>query len=101
MQLFYVQMIIESVFVYVKVLRMVQWNCCGDSFNGVCDSLRFMFILEFYNIFKNMDFIVSVCKRFLKNILKGVFLYFKFNLYEKIMFIRYNCVLNFIIVFCI
>lgn len=82
-QLPYVQTTIESVYAYAKALRTAQRNRCGDSFNGVCDSLRSMPTSEFHNILKNTDFTVSACKRSSKNILKGALLYFKFNLYEK------------------
>lgn len=100
-QLPYVQTTIESVYAYAKALRTAQRNRCGDSFNGVCDSLRSMPTSEFHNILKNTDFTVSACKRSSRNILKGALLYFKFNLYEKTMFIRHNRVLNFITVLCI
>lgn len=59
-QLPYVQTAIEGVYAYAKALRTAQRTRCGDSFIGVCDSLRSMSTAEFHNILKNTDFTVSV-----------------------------------------
>ncbi|XP_061196327.1 metabotropic glutamate receptor 3-like [Saccostrea echinata] len=58
-QLPYVQSAIEGVYAYAKAFRTAHRTRCGDSFNGVCDSLRAMSTADFNTILKNIDFTFS------------------------------------------